>query len=162
MKNRADAFEYRYQIFCYMGKYRLGDSPLLIKSRSFAVRITKMVDYLQRKRNLRCGYIYSQILRSGTSIMANISEAQFAQSQADFITKFHIALKEANETKNSLFLLNCNNAFINNEYESISNDCNEIIAILVASLNTSKNNLISKNITKNVKGVKNDKVEDEL
>ena len=92
-----------------MGKYRLGDSPLLIKSRSFAVRITKMVDYLQRKRNLRCGYIYSQILRSGTSIMANISEAQFAQSQADFITKFHIALKEANETKNWLFLLNCNN-----------------------------------------------------
>ena len=94
--------------------------------------------------------------------MANISEAQFAQSQADFITKFHIALKEANETKNWLFLLNCNNAFITNEYESISNDCNEIIAILVASLNTSKNNLISKNITKNVKGVKNDKVEDEL
>lgn len=94
--------------------------------------------------------------------MANISEAQFAQSQADFITKFHIALKEANETKNWLFLLNCNNAFSINEYESISNDCNEIIAILVASLNTSKNNLLNKNNKNNVKGVKTEKGENEL
>lgn len=94
--------------------------------------------------------------------MANISEAQFAQSQADFITKFHIALKEANETKNWLFLLNCNNAFSNNEYESISSDCNEIIAILVASLNTSKNNLLNKNNKNNVKGAKIEKEKDEL
>ena len=59
-----------------------------------------MVDYLLQSKGKTYSSIYNQILRSGTSIMANISESQFAQSRADFITKLHIALKEANETKN--------------------------------------------------------------
>ena len=85
--------------------YNIEKSPLRVKSVAFAARITKMVDYLQKNSLKKNASIYNQVLRSGTSIMANVSESQFAQSRADFITKLHIALKEANETNNWLILL---------------------------------------------------------
>lgn len=72
--------------------------------------------------------------------MANVSESQFAQSRADFITKLHIALKEANETNNWLILLFRDQEFTEQQFLSIHADCNELIAMLVASLNTSKKN----------------------
>ena len=72
--------------------------------------------------------------------MANVSESQFAQSRADFITKLHIALKEANETNNWLILLFRDQELTEQQFLSIHTDCNELIAMLVASLNTSKKN----------------------
>jgi len=118
--------------------YNIEGSPLRIKSCLFAARITKMVEYLQKTKNKGFGSIYNQILRSGTSIMANIGESQFAQSRADFINKLHISLKEANETNNWLLLLHKSNCLTEAEYKSMNKDCNELIAMLVSSLNTSK------------------------
>ena len=120
--------------------YNIEKSPLRIKSVAFAARITKMVDYLQKKSSKKNGSIYNQVLRSGTSIMANISESQFAQSRADFITKLHIALKEANENNNWLILLCHDGELTEQQFLSIHGDCNEIIAMLVSSLKTSKKN----------------------
>jgi four helix bundle protein len=85
--------------------------------------------------------IYKQVLRSGTSISANVHESEFAQSSADFTNKLYIALKEANETMNWLNLLHDIDILSEKEFESMSDDCNELIAILVASIKTSKNNI---------------------
>ena len=120
--------------------YNHEESPLLIKSKAFAVRISKMVRYIKGKGASLINSQLDQTQRSGTSIMANVSESQFAQSRADFITKLHIALKEANETNNWIFLFHQMNFLSDKEYESISTDCNEIISILVSSLKTSKRN----------------------
>lgn len=120
--------------------YNIEKSPLRVKSVAFAAHITKMVDYLQKNSLKKNASIYNQVLRSGTSIMANVSESQFAQSRADFITKLHIALKEANETNNWLILLFRDQELTEQQFLSIHTDCNELIAMLVASLNTSKKN----------------------
>ena len=119
--------------------YNIEKSPLRVKSVAFAARITKMVDYLLKNSLKKNASIYNQVLRSGTSIMANVSESQFAQSRADFITKLHIALKEANETNNWLILLFRDQELTEQQFLSIHADCNELI-MLVASLNTSKKN----------------------
>ena len=121
--------------------YDFDKSPLDEKSTAFAVRITRMVEYLQNNRSKAFISIYNQILRSGTSIMANVGEAQFAQSGADFISKLHIALKEANETRKWLFVLHNSQCITDNEYNSMNAECNEIVAMLVSSLNTKKRNL---------------------
>lgn len=118
-------------------------SVILLKSQRFAVRITKMVSYLQSNRKSNASTL-NQILRSGTSILANVSESQYAQSRADFITKLHIALKEAHETKNWLLLIRADNGLTDIEYKSMIDDCNEILAILTASLNTAKKNMVVK------------------
>ncbi len=120
--------------------YNRHNSPLMIKSQAFSVRITNMVEFLLRNRSQNMRPLYNQVLRSGTSIMANISESQFAQSGADFITKLHIALKEANETQNWITLSHEQKCLTQKECESMTKDCNEIIAMLVSSLNTSKRN----------------------
>lgn len=102
-----------------------------------------MVDYLRANSTKNVGTILSQILRSGTSIMANISESQYAQSRADFISKLHIALKEANETNTWLLLLRKKDCLTIKQHESMSHDCNELIAMLVSSIKTSKKNDVS-------------------
>ena len=84
--------------------------------------------------------IYKQVLRSGTSISANVHESEFAQSASDFASKLYIALKEANETMNWLNLLHDINILSDKEFESMGNDCNEVIALLVASIKTTKKN----------------------
>ena len=87
--------------------------------------------------------IYKQVLRSGTSISANVHESEFAQSPSDFISKLHIALKEANETMNWLNLLHDTDFLDDKGFESMAADCNEIMALLVSSIKTTKkNNLI--------------------
>ena len=92
----------------------------------------------------RLASIYKQVLRSGTSVSANVHESEFAQSPADFITKLHIALKEANETINWLNLLHDTNLLSDKEFESMINDCGEVIALLISSIKTiKKNNNIS-------------------
>ena len=79
-----------------------------------------------------------QILRSGTSIGANIHEADFAVSKADFILKMQIALKETSETEYWLIVLE-QTGFLPEEYRFLKNSCMSIKRMLVASLNTSKN-----------------------
>lgn len=123
--------------------YNVEESPLRIKSCDFAIRVSNMVDYLRANSTKNVGTILSQILRSGTSIMANISESQYAQSRADFIPKLHIALKEANETNTWLLLLRKKDCLTIKQHESMSHDCNELIAMLVSSIKTSKKNDVS-------------------
>ena len=85
-------------------------------------------------------YIINQISRAGTSIGANLNEGVYAQSRADFVSKYSIALKEANETSYWLRKLYTGNYLTQNEFDSINNDCNEIIYILIAIVKKTKEN----------------------
>ena len=106
------------------------------KSFEFAIRVVNLYKYLCEKKN---EYTLSkQLLRSGTSIGANVAEAQQAQSKADFISKISIALKEATETKYWLQLLQATNYLSENETKSMLDDCTEIEKILVTILKTAK------------------------
>jgi len=100
------------------------------KSFDFAVRIVNLYRYLVGEKN---EYVMSkQMLRSGTSIGANVSEAEKAQTKPDFNAKMNIALKEANETHYWLRLLYKTSFLPKQEFESIEKDIKEIIAILVS------------------------------
>ena len=109
------------------------------KSFAFAVRIVNLYKYLVREHK---EYTLSkQILRCGTSIGANVSEAQRGQSKADFAAKMSIALKEANETQYWLKLLFATEYITKSQYESLDSDIHELLGILTAickSANTNK------------------------
>ena len=106
------------------------------KSFQFAIRIVKLNRFLiDTKKEF---VLSKQILRSGTSIGANISEAQFAQSKADFVSKMHISLKEASETRYWLRLIEASDLIDTTQLESIMSDCNELINMLVSTCRTSK------------------------
>ena len=120
--------------------YENNNSPLSQKSEAFSTRVIKMVQYLNKEKDKCLSSVYNQILRSGTSISANIGESQFAQSPADFVTKLHIALKEANETRKWLNMLLSANCLTTTQFDSMDADLSEIIAMLVSSINTSKRN----------------------
>ena len=108
------------------------------KSYAFALRIIGMNKYLREQVQ---EYVLSkQILRSGTAIGALVRESEFAQSQADFINKLSVALKEANETDYWLNLLHDSQYINNTVFESMESDCGELIALLVSSIRTVKNN----------------------
>ena len=118
-----------------MEKY---SNKLVELSISFAVEILNLVNKLkQNKESIIC----NQIGRSGTSIGANIHEAQYAHGKSDFIAKLQIALKEANETNYWLLLLMKSNQISSDEYNRIDGLCREIRITLIASINTSKKNL---------------------
>ena len=122
-----------------MVNYRRDGSVLHIKSYAFAVRITKL--FLQlTEDDWKLQAIYKQVLRSGTSISANVHESEFAQSPSDFASKLHIALKEANETMNWLNLLHDTDHLSERAFESMAADCSELIALLVSSIKTVKKN----------------------
>jgi four helix bundle protein len=110
---------------------------LLEKSEAFAGRIVKMYQYLTTKRNEHT--LSKQILRSGTSIGANLAEAKNAQSVRDYINKQNIALKEADETVFWIKNLHQGGYLNEKEYMSIYNDCNELVKMLVSSVKTLKN-----------------------
>ena len=102
------------------------------KSRDFAVRIVECYKYLCEKKS---EYVLSkQLLRSGTSIGANAHEAINAQSKADFISKYSISLKEANETAYWLDILQASNYLDKEHFESLNKDCNELIKLLISAL----------------------------
>ena len=102
----------------------------------FALRIIKLYKYLIEEKN---EYVMSkQVYRSGTSIGANIAESKTAQSDADFISKLSIALKEANETKYWLVLLRESDTISDDEYYSIENDINTIIGSLIIIIKKKK------------------------
>ncbi len=112
----------------------------LIEERTFAfaLRIVKAYKYLRNNHN---EYVLSkQLLRSGTSIGAMMREAKFAQSRADFVNKASIALKEANETLYWIEFLHESNYFDDQSFNSIHDEANQITAILVSIVKSTKQN----------------------
>ena len=108
----------------------MSDSVIEEKSLDFAIRIVNVYRYLTGEKN---EYVMSkQLLRSGTSIGANVAEGEKGQSKADFRAKMNIALKEANETKYWLTLLHRTDYLSTKESESLQQDIKEILAILIA------------------------------
>lgn len=106
------------------------------KALNYAVRIVNLYKYLVEEKK---EYVMSkQLLRSGTSIGANISEAIYAESALDFVHKLAIAQKEANETKYWLTLLEKTGYLSPSQYQSMCSDCLEIIRILVSIILTTK------------------------
>ena len=102
----------------------------------FAIKVVKLYKYLCDKKK---EFVLSkQLLRSGTSIGANVAEAQQAQSKADFISKISIALKETTETKYWLRLLNASEYLSDFEIKTVLSDCVEIEKILTSILKSSK------------------------
>ena len=115
------------------------DNILVNKSFLFAVRIVKLYKYLCDNKN---EYVLSkQLLRSGTSIGANIHEAQDGQSRNDFISKLSISLKEARESKYWIELLKETDYLSYSEANSILNDLIEIIKLLVSIIKSTKENI---------------------
>lgn len=106
------------------------------KSYNFAIRIVKLAQFLREKKS---EYILSkQLIRSGTSIGANIEEASGVQSDSDFIAKLHISLKEAKESHYWIRLLRDTDFITQAQAESMLTDLNEIITLLTRSLKTLK------------------------
>ena len=112
-------------------------NKLVNLSVAFAVEILNLVKFLKSQHET---IICNQIGRVGTSIGANIHEAQYAHGKADFVSKLQIALKEANETSYWLLLLSKTNIISPVEYNRLENLCKEIRIMLIASVNTTKRN----------------------
>lgn len=114
-------------------------NAVLEKSFLFSVRIIKLYRFLLKEdRSLEP--ILKQILKSGTSIGANVTEAQNASSTKDFINKLNISLKEARESEYWLNLFNASDIINNKSYESLRADCKELIKLLTAIIKSAKNN----------------------
>ncbi len=112
------------------------ESILKDKSKAFALRIIRMYKYLCDEQK---EFVLSkQVLRSGTSIGANIAEAFYAQSEADFIAKLYISRKEAGETIYWLELLQESSFIGLEEAKSMTKDCEEILKLLTSSIKTMK------------------------
>ena len=116
-------------------------------SMDFALRIVNMYQYLKEQKKETV--MSKQVLRSGTSIGANIYESEQAQSKADFLSKLYIALKEANETKYWLELLHECKSLDDNKYNQLLLRCKELIRILTSIIKhkeQKKNNTQNKTI----------------
>jgi four helix bundle protein len=114
------------------------DNILKEKSFAFALRIIKCYQYLQTEKH---EYILSkQLLRCGTSIGANIREAEQAESRVDFIHKLSISLKEANESEYWLELLHQSNYLEKKLFDSLYSDCKELLKLLISIIKKSKQN----------------------
>mgnify|MGYP002526232105 CR=1 FL=1 len=114
------------------------NNQIAIDSKKFAIRIVKLYKYLN---DVKKEFVISkQILRSGTSIGANISESVYAQSRQDFISKLSISLKEASETKYWLEILYETDFIDDTQFESLSDDNSKLIGTLVNIINSTKKN----------------------
>ena len=113
-------------------------NKLVDLSISFAVEILNLVKYLKSQHET---IICNQIGRAGTSIGANIHEAQYAHGKADFVSKLQIALKEANETSYWLLLLSKADYIVPAEYDRLESLCRELRITLISSINTAKGNI---------------------
>ena len=116
----------------------MNNSPLIDKSKVFALEIIKVCNYV--KQSKKETVLTNQLIRSGTSVGANIREAFYGHGRADFIAKLQIALKEANETGYWLELLYKTNYIREEQYNSLESKCKSLRAMLVSSINTAKNN----------------------
>ncbi|WP_018623220.1 four helix bundle protein [Spirosoma luteum] len=114
------------------------DNAVLDKSFRFAIRVIRLYQHLiDSKKEF---VLSKQMLRSGTSIGANVREADNAESKADFIHKLGIAQKETDETMYWLELLKETDYLIGHEFDSIHQDANELLKLIRSIIITSKNN----------------------
>ena len=113
----------------------MSNNLVLDLSMQFAIDIVTLCENLKGKSALT-----NQLLRSGTSIGANIHEANYASSKADFIAKMQIALKECHETEYWLKLFNKRKIISDDSFSKLSNDSGKIRRILISSINTAKAN----------------------
>ena len=114
----------------------MAESIMLDKSKDFAVEIINMCKDI--KETKRESVLTNQLMRSGTSIGANIHESKYAHGTADFISKMQIALKECYESEYWLELLNRTGYIDDETYKSIINACGQIRRMLISSINTVK------------------------
>ena len=112
------------------------ENVLIDLSKQFAVNIVNLCSNMKEHR--KSSVLLNQLLRSGTSIGANIHEANYASSKADFINKFQIALKECYETDYWLGLFKETNMVTVAEYDSLFSQCSKIRKLLIASITTAK------------------------
>ena len=116
---------------------RESNSQLNRKSKSFSVEIVSMV---KQNNDWRINSLFQQVIRSGTSIHANVRESEFAQSPADFVSKLSIARKEANETLGWLEVLYDSNSITEPWFERLYPLCDELVSMLIVSIKTAKQN----------------------
>lgn len=114
-------------------------SVLMTKSEDFAVRIINLYNYLSKEKSEHT--MSKQILRAGTSIGANIAEAQEAFSKADFLSKIFISLKECSESHYWLRILRRTDYITKFQFDSLSADCTELLRMLTAATKTTRQNL---------------------
>lgn len=115
------------------------ENIVLTKSKVFAIRIVNLYKYLTAEKK---EYVLSkQLLRSGTSIGANIHEGDVSISKAEFVLKLNIALKEANESLYWLELLHETEYLSNTQFESLDHDCRELLKLLISIIKSAKNNV---------------------
>lgn len=115
------------------------ESIVAVKSYAFAIRVVKLYKLLsQEKREF---ILSKQMLRSGTAIGALIKEAEHAQSKADFLNKMNVALKEANETEYWLMLMKDTEYLNEKEFQSIREDCSELLKLLASIVKSTKSTL---------------------
>ena len=107
-------------------------------SYDFGCRMTRLFQFLTEDADYKEYVISKQIYRSGTSVGANVRESKHAQSEADFLSKMSIAYKEADETDYWLNLLHDNGYMNDDQFESLSQDCNRILRVLTSIVNTMK------------------------
>ena len=107
----------------------------------FACRITRLYQYLTEDAEYKEYVSSKQIYRSGTSVGANLNEARHPQSDADFLSKANIALKEARETEYWLNILHDNGCLNDDQFESLGHDCTRIIKILTSIVKTMRQKL---------------------
>ena len=118
---------------------KLNKNAVVDKSFNFAIRIVNLYKYLQEEKK---EFVLSkQVLKSGTSIGANINEAQQGQSKKDFLTKMNISLKECTETKYWIELLSATDYITNEQKESVIKDCIELEKLLTSIVKTTNDNL---------------------
>jgi len=116
----------------------MASSITMDKSMDFSIRIVKLYQYLRKQKR---EYVMSkQLLRCGTSIGANLTEAKYGISRKDFLAKVSISLKECAETNYWLELLNRTGFLNDNEYKSIHDDCTELIKLLASTMKTTRQN----------------------
>ena len=115
------------------------DNQIVVDSKAFALRIIKFYKYLNEEKGVKV--LSKQVLRSGTSIGANVRESVNAQSKMDFINKLSIALKEANETEYCLELLHETEIIDEKQFESIYDNCCKLTATLTKIIKSTKSNI---------------------
>ena len=119
----------------------MGDNIVLVKSKSFAIRVVRLYQHLTETKK---EFVLSkQLLRSGTSVGANVREAVNAQSKKDFVSKMGVALKEAAESEYWIELLAETSYLTTVESESIAQDCKELVRLLVSIIKSGKQGLIN-------------------
>ena len=138
-RNHETKFQFMTQsVKSFSLEFTMKENFLVDLSKQFAVDIVNLCTDI--KENRKSNVLLNQVLRSGTSIGANIHEANYAASKADFINKFQIALKECYETDYWLGLFKDTHMITEEEYKDMFAKCSKIRKLLIASITTAKEN----------------------